>query len=97
MSGQRWQLPHRRRTEAVVFEHEGIRYRASFGRFPTGELAEVFLDVPGKCGSMLQQHAETSAILVSLLLQHGVALHAIQHSIRGPIAVALNLAEDHRT
>ena len=97
MSGQRWQLPHRRRTEAVVFEHEGIRYRASFGRFPTGELAEVFLDVPGKFGSMLQQHAETSAILVSLLLQHGVELHVILHSISGPIAVALNLAEDHRT
>jgi hypothetical protein len=97
MSGQRWQLPHRRRTEAVVFEHEGVRYRASFGHLPSGELAEVFLDVPGKFGSTLQQHAETSAILVSLLLQHGVALHAIQHSIRGPIAVALNLAEDHRT
>ena len=97
MSGKRWQLPHRRSTEAVVFEHEGIRYRASFGRFPTGELAEVFLDVPGKFGSMLQQHAETAAILVSLLLQHGVELHVIKHSISGPIAVALNLAEDHRT
>jgi hypothetical protein len=46
---------------------------------------------------MLQQHAETSAILVSLLLQHGVELHVILHSISGPIAVALNLAEDHRT
>ena len=97
MSGQRWQLPHRRRTEAVVFEHEGIRYRASFGRFPSGELAEVFLDIPGKFGSTLQQHAETSAILVSLLLQHAVELHVIRHSISGPIAVALNLAEDHRT
>ena len=97
MSGQRWQLPHRRRTEAVVFEHEGVRYRASFGHLPSGELAEVFLDVPGKFGSTLQQHAETSAILVSLLLQHGVELHVIKHSISGPIAVALNLAEDHRT
>ena len=97
MSGQRWQLPHRRSTEAVVFEHEGIRYRASFGRFPSGELAEVFLDVPGKFGSTLQQHAETSAILVSLLLQHGVELHVIKHSIRGPIAHALSLADAEDT
>ena len=90
-------LPTRRRSEGVTFEHEGVGYHAVFGWFPTGELAEVFLDVPGKFGSMLQQHAETAAILVSLLLQHGVELHVIKHSISGPIAVALNLAEDHRT
>ena len=45
----------------------------------------------------LDMWVATSAILVSLLLQHGVELHVIKHSISGPIAVALNLAEDHRT
>ena len=90
-------LPTRRRNEAVTFEYGGIGYHATFGWFPTGELAEVFLDVPGKFGSMLQQHAETSAILVSLLLQHGVELHVIRHSISGPIAHALSLADAEDT
>ena len=54
-------------------------------------------DIPGKFGSTLQQHAETSAILVSLLLQHGVELHVIKHSISGPIAHALSLADAEDT
>jgi hypothetical protein len=91
----RYVLSNRRRNEAIIFEYSGVKYRASFGRFPSGELAEVFLDVPGKFGSMLQQHAETAAILVSLLLQHGVAVSTIKHSITGAIAHALQLAEDH--
>jgi ribonucleoside-diphosphate reductase alpha chain len=55
-------------------------------------LAEIFLDT-GKINTPLQQNAETAAILVSLLLQHGVSIASIRHSVRGPIAVALDLAE----
>lgn len=84
-------LPNKRASISFNFEHEGHRYRASASRFADGRLAEIFLDT-GKINTPLQQHAETSAILVSLLLQHGVDPKTIQHSISGPIATALELA-----
>ena len=72
-----------------MFEFEG--HRAALGRFPDGTPAEIFIDAIGKAGSAIQTHVETAAILVSLLLQHGVALDAIRHSISGPVAIALDL------
>jgi ribonucleoside-diphosphate reductase alpha chain len=87
----RERLPNRRRSIAFYFEHEGHSYRATATRYDDGRLAEVFLDT-GKINSPLQKNAETSAILVSLLLQHGVGADEILHSISGPIAVALELA-----
>ncbi|WP_338688289.1 hypothetical protein V5279_23540 [Bradyrhizobium sp. 26S5] len=77
---------------AFNFEHEGFRYRATASRFPDGTLAEIFLDTD-KLDTPLQQNAETAALLVSLLLQHGVDVDTIRHSIRGPIAIAIELAE----
>jgi hypothetical protein len=88
MSVPRATLPNRRANVSFSFEHEGHRYRATAGRFANGDLAEVFLDV-GKAGTPLQSNAETAAILVSLLLQHGVSVDTIRHSVGGPIAVAL--------
>ncbi|KRR09650.1 hypothetical protein CQ12_13895 [Bradyrhizobium jicamae] len=87
---RRYQL-NRRASVAFNFDCEGHRYRATASHYPDGRLAEIFLDT-GKINTPLQQHAETSAILVSLLLQHGVEVDAIRHSISGPIAVALDLA-----
>ena len=84
-------LPNHRKSVSFSFDHEGHRYRASASRFADGRLAEIFLDT-GKINTPLQQHAETSAILVSLLLQHGVEPETIQRSISGPIATALELA-----
>ncbi|MCA1399348.1 hypothetical protein [Bradyrhizobium sp. BRP56] len=88
----REKLPNKRRSIAFTFEFEGHRYRASATRFADGRLAELFLDA-GKFNSPLQQQAETAAVLVSLLLQHGVSVDVILHSIRGPIATALLMAE----
>lgn len=88
----RERLPNRRKSLAFNFDYEGHRYRATGSRFADGRLAELFLDVPGKFGTPLQSNAATSAILVSLLLQHGVAPDEIRHSIEGPIATALELA-----
>jgi hypothetical protein len=85
----RERLPNRRGCVAFTFEHEGHRYRATAGHYPDGRLAELFLDT-GKDNTSLQANAETAAILVSLLLQHGVAPEAIRHSITGPVAVALD-------
>jgi ribonucleoside-diphosphate reductase alpha chain len=87
----RERLPNRRGSLAFTFEHEGHRYRATASRYYDGRLGELFLDT-GKDGTSLQSNAETAAILVSLLLQHGVAPDTIRHSITGPIAVALDLA-----
>jgi hypothetical protein len=87
---RRARLPNRRGSVVVAFEHEGQRYRASASRFPNGNLAEVFLDV-GKAGSSVQQHADTAAVLASLLLQHGVPLDQIRHSVSGPIAIAIDM------
>jgi ribonucleoside-diphosphate reductase alpha chain len=87
----RHRLPNRRSSTVVQFEHDSQRYRASGSFWPaTGHLAEVFLDV-GKAGSAVQVHADDAAVLASLLLQHGVSVAAIRHSLSGPIAVALDL------
>lgn len=86
---QRRRLPNRRTNETYIFEFDGHRYRASAGRFPNGDLAEVFLDV-AKAGTPLQLNAECAAILTSLALQHGVSLETIRHAVNGPIAVALD-------
>jgi hypothetical protein len=82
-------LPDRRPAEILTFQHEGHRYRATFGYFPDGRLGEIFLDT-GKPNATIQMHADDSAVLVSLLLQHGVDPRLIQHSISGPIRAALD-------
>jgi hypothetical protein len=46
----------------------------------------------GKLGSAVQTSAETSAILASFCLQHGVPAETLIHAVKGPIAVALELA-----
>jgi hypothetical protein len=86
----RSRLPNRRSAEISMFEHDGRRYRATFGCFENGILAEVFLDT-GKPDATIQAHADDSAVLVSLLLQHGVPPIVIRRSISGPIRTALDL------
>jgi hypothetical protein len=85
----RRRLPDRRANETYTFEYDGHLYRASAGRFPNGELAEIFLDV-AKAGTPLQLNAECVAILTSLALQHGVPPETIRHAVNGPVAVALD-------
>jgi hypothetical protein len=85
---KRERLPNRRASTAFVFEFENHRYRASAGWFDDGRLAEIFLDT-SKPDSPLQLNAETAAVLTSLLLQHGVDVETIKHSINGPIRIAL--------
>ena len=86
----RARLPNRRSAQIAIFEHDGRRYRATFGAFSNGKLGEVFIDT-GRVNSALQQHSDDAAVLVSLLLQNGVSPEAIRHSISGPISVALDI------
>jgi hypothetical protein len=84
-------LATRHANSSFSFECEGHQYRATGGWFADGRLAEIFLHAPGKMGTPLQSNADTSAILTSLLLQHGVDPEVIRHSITGPIAIALQM------
>jgi hypothetical protein len=93
MNTHRKRLPNRRGSLIVTFEHEGRCYRVSGSRFSDGRLAEIFLDT-GKAGSAVQTHADNEAILASLLLQHGVSVSAIRHSIDGPLTRALDLLDE---
>jgi hypothetical protein len=90
MMSHRRRLPNRRDADVFTFEADGQRYRAHLGRFEDGSPAEIFFDT-GKTDAALQINAETSAVLVSLLLQYGVDIDAIRHSVRGPIGRALDL------
>lgn len=105
MNAVRARLPNRRHHEAFEFVHEAQIYRVGIGRYEDGRLAEVFLNC-GKSGTAVQTHAHDSAVLVSLLLQYGVPLDAIRHSLTrlpnnvaaGPIGALLDLlaAEEPR-
>ena len=87
---ERKRLPNRRGSENFEFQHYGLRYTVTASLFSDGQLAEVFIDC-GKAGSTAAVHAQDSAVLTSLLLQHGVTAATIRHSIAGPIATALDL------
>jgi hypothetical protein len=85
-------LKNRRGSISFNFVHDGRTYHATATRYPDGRLAEIFLDC-GKAGSTVQQHAEATAVLASLALQHGVAAQTIIHAVQGgPLATALELA-----
>ena len=84
-------LPNRRRNVAFNFDCEHQHYRATVGFYVDGRLAEIFIDAK-KPGTALQANAENSAVLASMLLQHGVHVDKILHSLNGPIAVALEIA-----
>ena len=89
---ERRRLPNRRACTSFVFSHGGTKYLACISRYSDGRLAEIFLDV-SKPGSTLAEHAADAAVLASLLLQHGITAKAIAHSLSGPLATALALAE----
>lgn len=88
----RERLPNRRASERFTVDYDGARYTATLSKFSDGRVAEIFLDA-AKPDSGLAVHANDAAVLASLLLQHGVPAATIRHSISGPIAVALDLAE----
>lgn len=88
----RQRLPARRHSVVFNFQHDGHLYRASASRFADGRLGEIFLTT-SKAGSAAQGHADTAAVLASLLLQHGVPAHTIVRAVRGSaVATALELA-----
>jgi hypothetical protein len=71
----------RRGAVALDLEHGGHRFRLQIGRYPDGALGEVFVDMH-KGGSTLDALAADAAILISLLLQHGILPAEIGHALR---------------
>ena len=72
----RERLPDRRPSETVTSEHNGARFDVTVGLFPDGRVGEVFT-AGAKAGSELDGLLDDAAILISLLLQHGVAPAAL--------------------
>jgi ribonucleoside-diphosphate reductase alpha chain len=85
-------LPNRRGSELFEFTHNGFSYTATISKFSDGRLAEIFIDSK-RPNSEIAAHASDAAVLCSLLLQHGISVAAIRHSISGPLSTALALAE----
>jgi ribonucleoside-diphosphate reductase alpha chain len=88
----RQRLPNRRGSIRFAIKHDDATYLVTLSRFDDGRLGEIFLDAP-KPDSAIATHATDAAVLASILLQHGVSAAAIRHSIAGPLATALALAE----
>jgi hypothetical protein len=78
-ASQREWLPNRRDGRCVRFAFDGHFYAVHYSRFSDGRPAELFVTLYGKgaVGSRVEAEARDAAILVSLLLQYGVALDDI--------------------
>jgi hypothetical protein len=80
-ASQRRRLPQRRLHQLVDFQHAGCRYTAGLGFFESGELGEIFVNVPGRSGSAIEVFARDAAILASIGLQHGASVEVIRHAL----------------
>ncbi|MDB5597403.1 MAG: hypothetical protein JWM36_4364 [Hyphomicrobiales bacterium] len=73
-------LPSRRTHELFRFEHGGISYTAGVGHFSDGRVAEIFIDCL-KNTSDAAALARDAAVVLSLALQHGVAIASLRDAI----------------
>jgi hypothetical protein len=95
---ERRRLPNRRHSLSFSFRWNGFEYVATISRFPTGELAEIFL-TNGKVGSDADTAARDSAVICSISLQHNVPVDVLRGALlrnpdgkaAGPLGCALDL------
>ena len=102
----RQRLDNRRLCENFAFQCAGMDFVASVGRFPNGNLAELFIS-NHKCGSDADTAAKDSAVVCSIALQFGVPVETVRRALmrdsrgqpNGPLGVALDLlmADDEAT
>ncbi len=96
----RMALSNRRVSENITYEHDGIKYHASYSRFANGTLAEVFLNA-AKSGTAVSIVASDLAVVASLALQHGCPVQTLRHALQrltgrgaaGPLGALLDLIE----
>jgi DNA-binding IclR family transcriptional regulator len=95
----RRRLPNRREHELIDFEHEGRRYTAGVGWFEDGSLAEIFMNVSGRAGGMVEVLARDTAVAASLCLQLGGDVETLRRALMrdsqgrasGPVGELLDL------
>lgn len=73
-------LPNRRDSESFAIEHLGLRFRVQVSIYPDGRLGEIFIDAE-KQNSAVGALGGDVAILISLLLQHGMGAADIGHAL----------------
>jgi hypothetical protein len=94
-------IANRREAETFEFEHDGVRYVASIGRFDDGSLCELFLNA-GKVGSAAGTMARDAAVTFSIARQHGIPVGMLKSALAkladgspaGPLGRALEIAGD---
>jgi ribonucleoside-diphosphate reductase alpha chain len=99
----RARLPNRRASENFDLEVGGLKYTASFSRFPDGELGELFLNNQ-KSNSAAGTNARDATIACSFALQHGADFEAIRRALSrdaygralSPLGVALDIIAGDR-
>jgi hypothetical protein len=76
----RQRLPNRRHAYTFDFEHAGLKYTATVGRFADGRPAELFIQ-NHKTNSGADVNARDAAILVSFALQFGADADVIRKAL----------------
>lgn len=94
-------LPARRDADAIRFEdRNGHVFRIHVGFYDSGSIGEVFINAE-KTDSAIDALGGDTAILLSLLLQHGATFAAIGHALRrnptGSRASFIGEVVDHLT
>ena len=79
---ERHALPMRRQCETFEIDFGGLKksHVITVGYYPDGRPGEVFIN-GGKSGEQVEAIARDGAVLLSLALQHGVALDTIKHAL----------------
>ena len=78
----REKLPERRRNVTWKAKAGGCKLHFTVGYYEDGRPGEVFVDA-GKLGSAVSMWAHSSAMLLSLLLQHGVSIEEVSALFKG--------------
>jgi hypothetical protein len=97
----RRRLPNRRSCTTFDFESQGLKFTASFSRFPDGTVSELFIR-NHKASSMAGINASDAAVLFSIARQYAVPLEVLSKALMrdangkasGPLATAIDLIAD---
>jgi ribonucleoside-diphosphate reductase alpha chain len=73
-------LPQRRGSETFTVTHQGRSFTVTVGLYPDDKVGEVFID-GGKTGQDIQSIAGDAAVVISLALQHRVAVETFAHAV----------------
>ena len=73
-------LPPRRLAETITITHWNQPVTVTVGFYADGSPGEVFIE-SGKSGGDAAAIARDAGVTISLALQHGVGIEAIQHAV----------------